>query len=160
MKRFDPNHWQEIDLAEWQDAPRGRVHVKCSDPYAAVYLERGGVDALVGVGPCVSASGNFDRVKVEAKKGSRAFLFNPFPNILKNDTEPTLTNPDKALPGAESGTTREVRRALLELRAERMAWLRAASRSPQNDVTEPAPEPDPEPEPEPVAEPDPTTDDK
>lgn len=123
--KFDVFKWAEIEAGEVHEICQGRVHVMCSKE-SAVYVEVEGYEVLAGVGTEVRADIQADvvRVKIDAPKGTRAFIYKPMGVSMKSEGE-IFTNADRK--PLESGTVLEVKKALREFKLEQMR-LRQAMR--------------------------------
>lgn len=154
--RFNPYIWKEVRSDEKAKIGKGRVRVLAS-AQAALYAEAEGVEVLVGFG----SSWEFDTsegltLRLEGPQGVRWFIEEKHGTSI-TVVEEVYTNIDR-MPH-ESGTLREVTRALRAFEIERRAALReikAERRSLEKlrakvGMTEP----DAEPEPDPVSEPEP-----
>lgn len=120
--KFDPFSWDEVKTNVQIETGKGRLQVRVSQP-AALYVEAQGVEALFGVGTShdVEVSETV-KIRVEAPKGARAFLFRPHRTTAVEPVGEVYTNADRMT--QESGTMLEITRARREFELERRAMLR------------------------------------
>lgn len=118
MKKFDPFNWSPVEIGKEFEAPKGSLRVMCSDPEAAVYVGAEGHEALAGVGTEVSIqTAQQLTFRVEARKGSKAFIERTVTMSLDGPPKEVFTNADR-MPH-ESGS-------VMEVRAEMRKFLLAA----------------------------------
>ena len=141
----------EVETNAKVETPKGGLQLRCSDPYAPIYIEAYGVEVLAGVGSCdcVFSEEPEATFRVESKKGARAFL-TLSPRQTYAPRGERFTNMDRR--PHESGTMDEVKRGLRlfhlqqrdllrEMKAERQALEDARSKN----TTDPALNPEPAP---------------
>lgn len=120
--KFDVFSWDEIKTNGQIKVGKGVLRLQVSAP-SALFLEAQGVETLAGYGTSFDVEVAEDvKVRVEAPKGARAFLFRPAGSTAVQPIGEVYTNADR-MPN-ESGAYAEVTRARREFELERRSMLR------------------------------------
>jgi hypothetical protein len=148
--KFNVFNWSEVHRDKETQGTPGLLHVMCSDPQAAVFVEQEGYEVLAGVGSEVKLRIDKPyRFRVVCGQKHKVFALTPLSESGEAD-KAEFTNLDRGL--LESGSVEEVRKAVRQFKLEQRAFRLAERKRKREEQMEQPSEPEPEEETETVEE--------